>query len=46
MVPPNPDYGGCDRVRDAAGGSVWSDRLFVRETQIDPTLHPGARFLF
>lgn len=46
VVPPNPDYGGCDGVRDASGGSPWSDRLFVRETQIDPALHPGSRYLF
>lgn len=46
VVPPNTDYGGCDGVRDDAGGSAWSDRLLVRETQLDPALHPGSRFLF
>lgn len=46
VVPPNPDYGGCDGVRDPSGGSAWSDRLTVRESQIDPALHPHSRFLF
>lgn len=46
VAAPNPDLGGCDGVRDASGNTVWSHRLAVRESQLDPALHPGARFLF
>ncbi|WP_313913791.1 hypothetical protein [Tahibacter sp.] len=46
VVPPNPDFGGCDGVRDASGNTVWSQRLTVRESQLDPAQHAGARYLF
>jgi hypothetical protein len=46
VVPPNPDLGGCDGVRDATGNTAWSHRLTARESQLDPAAHPGARWLF
>lgn len=45
-VPPNTDFGGCDGVRDPSGNTVWSQRLTVRESQLDPAQHSGARYLF
>jgi hypothetical protein len=45
-VPPNTDFGGCDGVRDPSGNTVWSQRLTVREAQLDPAQHIGARYLF
>lgn len=46
VVSPNPDFGGCDGVRDPSGNTVWSHRLAVRESQLDPASHPGSRYLF
>lgn len=46
VVPPNTDFGGCDGVRDASGNTVWSQRLTVRESQLDPAQHAGARYVF
>ncbi|WP_133816758.1 hypothetical protein [Tahibacter aquaticus] len=46
VVPPNPDLGGCDGKRDASGNTVWSHRLSVRESQLDPAQHVGSRYLF
>ncbi len=46
VVPPNTDFGGCDGVRDPTGSTVWSQRMSVREAQLDPSQHHGARYLF
>ena len=46
VSPPNPDLGGCDGVRDSVPDTPWGYRLAVRESQLDPALHPGSRYLF